>query len=71
MTSEGVEINRLIDRVLKESRPIDTESLCVLAGEKVCFQHRNLCVSCVSFFSYITTKCKFFFRILNLCKLKM
>ncbi|XP_066927297.1 exosome complex component RRP45-like isoform X2 [Clytia hemisphaerica] len=35
MTSEGVEINRLIDRVLKESRPIDTESLCVLAGEKV------------------------------------
>lgn len=45
MTNEGVEINRLIDRVLKESRPIDTESLCVLAGEKVCISHCRISFS--------------------------
>ncbi|XP_052793294.1 exosome complex component RRP45-like isoform X3 [Mya arenaria] len=31
----GVEINRLLERCLKESRCIDTESLCIVAGEKV------------------------------------
>ena len=35
MTSQGLEINRLIERCLKESRPIDVESLCMVAGEKV------------------------------------
>ncbi|XP_064608448.1 exosome complex component RRP45-like isoform X2 [Liolophura sinensis] len=31
----GVELNRLLERCLKESRCIDTESLCIVAGEKV------------------------------------
>ncbi|KAH3830630.1 exosome complex component RRP45-like [Dreissena polymorpha] len=31
----GVEINRLLERCLKESRCIDTESLCIVTGEKV------------------------------------
>lgn len=35
LSNESIEVNRLIERVLKESRPVDTESLCVLAGEKV------------------------------------
>ena len=35
MSEYGVEINRLIERCLKESRPIDVESLCIVAGEKV------------------------------------
>jgi len=34
-TDNGVEINRLVERCLKESRPIDVESLCLVAGEKV------------------------------------
>ncbi|XP_057312809.1 exosome complex component RRP45-like isoform X3 [Hydractinia symbiolongicarpus] len=35
MSNQGVEVNRLIERCLKESRPIDIESLCLVAGEKV------------------------------------
>ncbi|XP_002160444.3 exosome complex component RRP45 isoform X1 [Hydra vulgaris] len=35
MTSQGLEINRLIERCIKESRCIDVESLCLIAGEKV------------------------------------
>lgn len=35
MGDYGVEINRLVERCLKESRPIDVESLCIVAGEKV------------------------------------
>jgi len=35
MTDHGVEVNRLIERCLKESQPIDVESLCIVAGEKV------------------------------------
>ncbi|XP_071087734.1 exosome complex component RRP45-like [Haliotis cracherodii] len=31
----GVELTRLLERCLKESRCVDTESLCVVAGEKV------------------------------------
>lgn len=31
----GVEINRLLERCLKESRCVDTESLCIISGEKV------------------------------------
>ena len=30
-----MEVNRLVERCLKESRPIDVESLCLVAGEKV------------------------------------
>jgi len=35
MTDEGVEINRTIERCLKESRCLDLESLCIIAEEKV------------------------------------
>ncbi|KAL3880439.1 hypothetical protein ACJMK2_032676 [Sinanodonta woodiana] len=31
----GVELNRLLERCLKESRCVDTESLCIATGEKV------------------------------------
>ncbi|XP_032811329.1 exosome complex component RRP45 [Petromyzon marinus] len=31
----GVELNRLLERCLRTSRCVDTESLCVIAGEKV------------------------------------
>lgn len=31
----GVEINRLLERCLKESRCLDTESLCIVSGERV------------------------------------
>ncbi|XP_067662910.1 exosome complex component RRP45-like [Haliotis asinina] len=31
----GVELTRLLERCLKESRCVDTESLCIVAGEKV------------------------------------
>lgn len=31
----GVEINRLLERCLKESRCLDSESLCIISGEKV------------------------------------
>ncbi|XP_033742513.1 exosome complex component RRP45-like [Pecten maximus] len=31
----GVEINRLLERCLKESRCVDMESLCIISGEKV------------------------------------
>ena len=32
----AIELARLIERSLRESRAIDTEALCVLAGRKVC-----------------------------------
>eukprot|EP00092_Neocalanus_flemingeri_P000126 GFUD01000130.1.p1 GENE.GFUD01000130.1~~GFUD01000130.1.p1 ORF type:complete len:409 (+),score=144.72 GFUD01000130.1:43-1269(+) len=35
MTEEGVEINRTIERCLKESRCLDLESLCIISEEKV------------------------------------
>ena len=35
MSEYGMEVNRLVERCLKESRPIDVESLCIIAGEKV------------------------------------
>ncbi|XP_052077731.1 exosome complex component RRP45-like isoform X1 [Mytilus californianus] len=35
MSDQGVEINRILERCLKESRCVDTESLCIIAGEKV------------------------------------
>ena len=31
----GIEINRLLERCLKESRCLDTESLCIVSGERV------------------------------------
>jgi hypothetical protein len=43
MSDQGVEINRILERCLKESRCVDTESLCIISGEKVSmhkkFQH--------------------------------
>jgi len=35
LTEYGVEVNRMVERCLKESRPIDVESLCIVANEKV------------------------------------
>ena len=35
LTEEGVEINRTLERCLKESRCLDLESLCIVAEEKV------------------------------------
>jgi len=35
LTDEGVEINRTIERCLKESRCLDLESLCIISEEKV------------------------------------
>ena len=35
LTDEGVEINRTLERCLKESRCLDLESLCIVSGEKV------------------------------------
>jgi len=35
LSDEGVEINRLLERCLKESRCLDLESLCVISEEKV------------------------------------
>ncbi|KAK7097276.1 exosome complex component RRP45-like [Littorina saxatilis] len=34
-TEESVELNRLMERCLKESRCVDLESLCIVVGEKV------------------------------------
>ncbi|XP_013408376.1 exosome complex component RRP45 [Lingula anatina] len=35
LSEYGVELNRLLERCIKDSRCIDTESLCIIAGEKV------------------------------------
>lgn len=35
VSEEAVEVGRLIERSLKESRAIDTEALCIRAGEQV------------------------------------
>lgn len=41
MSDLGVEINRLLERCLRESRCLDTESLCIISGEKVSsWEHR-------------------------------
>ena len=34
-SSSSTEINRTLERCVKESRAVDTESLCIVAGEKV------------------------------------
>lgn len=44
MSDLGVEINRLLERCLRESRCLDTESLCIISGEKVSsWEHRLKC----------------------------
>lgn len=35
MTEYGVELNRFMERFFIESRAVDMESLCIVAGEKV------------------------------------
>ena len=35
MTDFGVEVNRFMERFYIESRAVDLESLCIVAGEKV------------------------------------
>lgn len=35
MTEYGIELNRFMDRFFVESRAVDMESLCIVAGEKV------------------------------------
>jgi exosome complex component RRP45 len=37
MTEYGVELNRFMERFFVESRAVDMESLCIVAGEKVTF----------------------------------
>lgn len=34
---ETVQISRMIEKTLRESRAVDTEGLCIKAEEKVCF----------------------------------
>ena len=34
-SSQATEIGRTLERCFKESRAVDTESLCIIAGEKV------------------------------------
>ncbi len=31
----AVEVTRILERCFKESRAVDTESLCIIAGQKV------------------------------------
>lgn len=42
MSDLGVEINRLLERCLRESRCLDTESLCIISGEKVSSSEHRL-----------------------------
>lgn len=35
-TEFNVELNRFMERFYVESRAVDVESLCIVAGEKVC-----------------------------------
>lgn len=34
-SAQGVEIGRVVERVIKQSRALDVESLCILSGQKV------------------------------------
>ena len=34
-TSLSVEVNRILEKCQKEARAVDTESLCIIAGQKV------------------------------------
>ena len=34
-SSQAIEINQFVERCFRESRAIDMESLCIIAGEKV------------------------------------
>jgi exosome complex RNA-binding protein Rrp42 (RNase PH superfamily) len=36
-SDEEVTITRMLDKVLKRSDAVDKESLCILAGQRVCF----------------------------------
>jgi exosome complex component RRP45 len=46
MSDEGVEINRTLERCLKESRCLDLESLCIISEEKVWTVRLDLHVLC-------------------------
>jgi len=46
MSDEGVEINRTLERCLKESRCLDLESLCIISEEKVWTVRLDLHVIC-------------------------
>ena len=37
-----MKLNRQLERCLRNSKCIDTESLCVVSGEKVCYTHQRL-----------------------------
>jgi exosome complex component RRP45 len=40
ITEECVEINRLLERCLKESKCLDLESLCIVSEEKVSLEQK-------------------------------
>lgn len=42
MTEFGTELNRFMERCYVESRAIDVESLCIVAGEKVWINETEL-----------------------------
>ena len=53
-----VEINRLLEKSVKDSRCIDTESLCIVAGAQVINAYNKKCVDfyilnerCVSYYN--------------------
>ena len=48
---QAIELGRFVERSLRESRAIETEGLCIMAGEKVCFSFRLLFMSLFLFFS--------------------
>ena len=49
-SDQGVEITRILERCIKESRCVDTESLCIMAGVKVSFN-----VFCLTFLKDLCT----------------
>ena len=41
LSEQAVELNRLLERVYKQSQCIDVESLCIVTGEKVIITWNN------------------------------
>lgn len=35
-SAQAIELTRVLERIIKDSRAIDTEALCIVSGEKVC-----------------------------------
>lgn len=57
MTDFGVEVNRFMERFYIESRAVDLESLCIVAGEQVFINYKSFGCNCFTVITLVSKEC--------------